>query len=199
MPIGEIKDTYFVTPREAIDEIVGPATHGDTWQKQLPANDDRVRKALRNLYKALQSGKVSAFHHAFDGHERLLTAAEAANDFFKIDLDRDCCLFGPIEGLPRELKICRADLVGFLEATQSVIAPPALSDLEQCTRWLMERLSAAGRRPVNKELEPEASKRWPNLSGRSIKQARKLALKRMGVFPSALSGRPTKEKPTHSG
>lgn len=199
MPIGEIKDRFFLSPREAIDEIVGPATHGDAWQKQLPAGNDLVKIALRNLYTVLQGGKITAYHHAFDGHERQLTAIEAANEFFKIDLDRNCCLFGPIEGPPRELKISRADLVAFLDSAQSADEAQPPSDLEQCTCWLIERLSTTGRRPLNKELEPEALQRWPKLSKRQYKNARGNARARMGKAATDFSGRPRLEKPAHSG
>jgi len=198
MPIGKIESKFFLSPREAIDELVGPATHGDAWKLGLPADDDRVRSALRNLYKALQSGNVAAFHHAFDGHERQLSAAEAANEFFKIDLKRDGCLFGPIEGPPQQLKINRADLIAFLEAVQSARVHESGSDLDQCAAWLIERLSTSGRRPVNKDLRPEAKKHWPNLSERGYQNARGIARSKMGKSASEFSGRPRGAKPSHS-
>lgn len=144
MAIGEIKEKFFLSPREAV-ALIGPESFGPDWKPDLPYDDPIMKAALRNLYAALQSGTVDAYHHDFDGFERPLAPVEAANDFFKIDLKRNCCFFGPSP--PRELKISRAALKAFLEAVRKAQEPEIIDNLEQCTRWLIDRLQAPGRRP----------------------------------------------------
>ena len=202
MQIGEITEKYFLSPKQAI-KIIGPLSFGTDWQHDLPLDHPHMQGALRNLYKALQSGTVSAFHHAFDGHERQLTAAQAGNEFFKIDVKRDCCFFGPIVGPPNELKIVRSELITFLENHRlSLLKSQKPDPIQACKNWLIEKLSAPDRTPTNKELEPKAFNLFPDLSGNGYRAARKLALSELNDTRLRKGGRPkgtTKNYDTPSG
>ncbi|MET3353946.1 UNVERIFIED_ORG: hypothetical protein ABID33_001852 [Xanthobacter viscosus] len=200
IPIGEIQEKYFLSPREAI-ALIGPETHGSAWEDNLPFDDERIKIPLRNLYKALESGKVDAFYHAFDGHERQLKPAVAANEFFKIDLKRNCCLFGPIESHPYELKISKSDLVAFLSKHRRPSISTNASDLSKCFVWLLNLFTKhqEGTIGPSDKLFEAARIKFPSLSRRAFDDAKRRAVNESNRPDLRRGGRPKGSRKNQTG
>lgn len=103
MPIGEITEKYFISPREAV-QIIGQATFGPEWRADLPNDDPMTKAALRSLYKALQSGAAKADYYETGQQPRPLTPAMADDELFTISLKHNGCLFGSTQWPPNFLK-----------------------------------------------------------------------------------------------
>jgi len=176
MPIGILEQKYFLSPREAVEQLVGPATFGGEWEPNIDADDARMQGAIQNLQKVLQSGEVSATYTYGDGIERELTAAKAAGDFFKIDLKRDCCYLDIEKYPPCGLKINKLSLELFLRKFESRAPKALIVDVVKCEAWIRSLIKPGKRLPTNEELLKAATAQFVTLTKAGFRQARANAI-----------------------
>lgn len=173
MPIGRIEEKAFLSPREAID-IIGPASFGSDWKPDLPIDHPLMKDALHNLYVALKSGLVEAYHDEYNGMPRPLRPIDIEDEFFRIDLKRNCCIFGPVESNPNRMNISRRGLEEFLRLHRSSPAQTKINEIKACHAWLADlfvRRDEASIGPSD-ALYVEAKKQFPKLSKRAFKKVR---------------------------
>lgn len=186
MSIGKINEKYFLSPREAIEQLVGPATF-DNWDFN---KTEHIKLATGNLLKALQSGNVEAYYSDFDGFPRLLRPELAADQFFKIDAKRDCCFLGAFSPHPNDLKIKLADLEKYIRSQKSPLVRGSIRSETQCEYWLTELFKSADRPPNREELLKAAREKFSGLTAAGYWRARASALKASGREDLRAGGAP---------
>ena len=196
MAIGEITEKYYISPKEAVT-IIGRKSF-DEWNDNLleDAKNPLVISALKNLYKALQSGKVAAYTHSQDGFERRLNAVEAANDFFRIDLKIDACFDSAVPVHLVQLKIRKDALEKYLKAIKHKHIGGKISDETSCQKWLTNLFQEQDNPPIKDELYRNALTKFPSLSKRAFTTIRNQAAKSAGKPWLLKGGRPKQNDKT---
>jgi hypothetical protein len=183
----EIKTTYFVKPRAAF-QIVGQESFGVSWQPEaIDDTESELRRiALANLRAALESGHVRAFLYDFRD-EYPLDLREAAGEFFRINLDRDCVHLA--DGVPVECKIHSEDLVRFVRE-EGKPGKLTIGAQTACREWLVRRFSEGRGVPKREFLWAEAKVQFPGLSRAAFDRARAEAADDLGLEQLKSAGRP---------
>ena len=88
----------YLSPSESIYGYVGPAVHKERWLPVPRYDSPLILQAVRELRAILAEKDVPAFRIRPDGIVVPLTPLDMRNEFFFIDIKRDGCFFGPIEG-----------------------------------------------------------------------------------------------------
>ena len=177
----EIQKKMFVSPVEAF-QIVGQESFGSNWNDAcINDEDSELRQiALKNLRLALQSGYVQALRHDFD-YERPLTAIDAAGEYFKIDLERNCINLSFFAGQPIQARIHVDDLRAFIRNNLDATPAPIIRDETECSRWIVARIRNGERVKPKALLWAEAKREFPNLSERAFNRAREVANEKTGA------------------
>lgn len=182
---------HFVGPRRAFD-IVGSLLFGSTWQKACVEDrtDAAHREVVAILRQALKSGVVRSHWSTLDfGGGGDLRPQDADHEFFSINA-KDDLVFHPKAGAPVTCKIFAADLRQFLIGQPSQRLTPSNRALMQCTDWLTKMFSEGGNEmPTALDLHRQAKQRFPGLSDRGFKSARRQAISLSGRIDLAKPGR----------
>lgn len=205
MPLELIEKKYFLSPREAVEEVIGPAMYGDGWRRNMSLKDAQFKHATSNLRKILQSGDVDATYSLGGGPEKKLTYVQTSSDYFVLDTDRDCCYFLIEKHPPYEIKIRRGSLVAFVKKFQGNETKGVVSAETRCEKWLLGLFRDGGPIPINKVLFDEANRRFGSLSQRGFARARGKAVAASGEDKWTMGGRPmgrrnlrsSKTEPSH--
>jgi hypothetical protein len=182
---------HFVGPRQAF-EIVGSHLFGGIWQNACV--EDRTDAAHKDvvavLRQALMSGLVRAHWSTNDltgGGD--LRPQDADHEFFSINA-KDDLVFHPKAGAPVTCRIFAEDLRQFLDVQPTRRGALGRAPGQQCTKWLTKTFLESGINvPTVAELLLQARERWPGLSERSFKLARKQAIDMSGRADLAKPGR----------
>lgn len=182
---------HFVGPRQAF-EIVGSHLFGGTWRKLCVEDrtDDAHREVVAVLRQALISGLVRAHWSTndFNGGGDL-RPQDADHEFFSINA-KDDLVFHAKAGAPVTCKIFAEDLRQFLIGQPTQRLSPSNRALVQCTDWLTKMFSESGNdMPTAPDLYRQAKQRFPGLSDRGFKSARKRAISLSGRIDLAKPGR----------
>lgn len=188
-PLLEVE--YFVGPRRAF-EIVGDHLFGSDWRKECVEDrtDAAHKEAVAVLRQALISGLVRAHWSTndFNGGGDL-RPQDADHEFFSINA-KDDLVFHPKAGAPVTCKIFAEDLRQFLIGQPTQRLSPSNRALVQCTDWLTKMFSEGGNdMPTAPDLYRQAKQRFPGLSDRGFKSARKQAISLSGRIDLAKPGR----------
>lgn len=185
----------FVSPVEAF-QVVGQESFGPDWDANCILNNDSElrRVALNNLRLALQSGTVQALWYG-DQREHPLTPIEAAGEFFKIDLERDCINLSVFAGEPIRAGIHADDLKAFIRNAIETSPATTVGAETACRRWIVARIRNGERVRPTAFLWDEARREFPRLSERAFKRARRAAMQETGTDLDK-GGRPRKTPPT---
>lgn len=187
--MAEINKTYFVSPIEAF-QIVGQESFGPGWISDCiddPESEQR-RIALQNLRLALESGQVGAVWHDFD-FEHDLKPADAAGEFFRINLTKNCIHLSFYASKPIECRINADDLRNFIRTEGKLPNKLTMGAEMGCLRWLVSKMQSDQVIPSNKHLWPMAKQQFPNLSHAAYVRARKRAIDQTGRKDLSKSGR----------
>ena len=165
------KSQSWLSPIEAI-KLIGKLCCDRDWNdtEARTLEDDKHKDALRQLYASLQSGEVEAYYHQFDGLNRKLSAIDAADEFFHIDLKINSCRIGPVEGRPFSLKIHKEQLENFLRKHMVEREPSsnkARNDALQCLRHHFSNKTESELGINDKERYATLKSKLPSLSKRS--------------------------------
>lgn len=183
----------FVSPVEAF-QIVGHESFGSSWSVHCINDEDSEHRsvALANLCLALQSGQVDAFWNRFD-YERPLKPIEAAGEFFKIDLERDCINLSFFASEPIQAGIHADDLKAFVRNNLDASLAPTVGDETACRKWIVMRIRNEERVTPTRFLWTEAKRKFPRLSRRAFSRARRAAIIETGRVDISKGGRPRNE------
>lgn len=170
---------------------MGQESFGSDWSEDCINDEDSElrRVALKNLHLALQSGHVQAFWHDFD-HERPLKSIDAAGEFFRIDLERDCINLSFFAGQPIQAGVHADDLREFIRNSLDASPAPTVGAETACRRWIVTRIRNGERVKPTGFLWAEAQREFPRLSQRAFKRARQDAIEETGSTDLGKGGRP---------
>lgn len=190
----EITKKYFVSPVEAF-QIVGRESFGSNWQESCIAdkNSEFREIALKNLRLALQSDHVRAFWHDFD-YERELTPVDAAGEFFRINLDKNCIHLSFYAGQPIQCGVHAEDLIAFIRAHGELSPATTAKDISECRKWIVARIRNGEKVSPVALLKEEAKTKFPSISDRGFLKARDAAIIETGRIDLNAPGRPPQSK-----
>lgn len=189
MPIGILEQKYFLSPREAVEQLVGPATFGDQWEPNKISDDAYIKVVIQNMRNILQSGEVGATYTYGDGIEHELTAVKAAGDFFKIDIIRNSCYLD-IDRFECGLKINKSELKSFLRKLESSGSKSTVAAELRCENWIRDLIKSGGRLPKKEELFEAAKVSCGISSFNGFQRAKNKAITAEGRDDLRRGGRP---------
>ncbi|WP_133065020.1 hypothetical protein [Flavimaricola marinus] len=171
---------------------MGQETFGDEWRLDTIENPKSIehRETLTILRNALRSGDVGA-HWTTQDLKQIgdLRPQDADQEYFRFMLREDL-VFHHGMNEPVKCRIHAHQLRRILRGDEALPVNPTLRDKRLCFEWLVEMLSDQDREiPPFALLRQEAKKRFPRLSDRAFKEARKLAIEHTGRADLAKPGR----------
>lgn len=171
---------------------MGQESFGPDWDADCAQDKDSElrRVALKNLRLALQSGAVQALWHG-DQRGHPLTPIEAAGEFFKIDLERDCINLSAFAGEPIRAGIHTDDLKAFLRNAIDASPATTVGAETACRKWIVARIRNGERVRPTAFLWDEARREFPRLSERAFRRARRASIEETGADLNK-GGRPRK-------